>query len=227
APSDPEKFVGEGPQHLRQRECQNAEEDSRMPHADVAEQGRYDGRDRQPDQDVELHRMNAGIAQQKRDRIGADAEKGGMTKRQQPGIAEQQIEAERGDGGDQSISQELRLIEADVGRQQRQQHEHDGGGGEQQQFGPILGVAQGDGCHHAVPNGRGGWPRSTRPAMRERRATPISGKNWSPAVRTKLTTSAPTSAPCRLPTPPITTTTKASISASTPMPSTAAWLGTM
>ena len=48
-----------------------------------------------------------------------------------------------------------------------------------------------------------------------------------PAVRTKLTISAPTSAPCRLPSPPITTTTKASTSASMPMPSTAAWLGTM
>src|SRR5499427_10509226 len=48
-----------------------------------------------------------------------------------------------------------------------------------------------------------------------------------PAVRTKLTISAPTSAPCRLPSPPMTTTTKARRSASTPMPSTAAWLGTM
>ena len=110
--------------------------------------------------------MNAGIAQQKRDRIGADAEKGGMTKRQQPGIAEQQIEAERGDGGDQSIGQQLRLIEADIGRQQRQQHEHDGGGREQQQFGPILDLADGGGCHHAVPNKPVGLTSSTTAAMR-------------------------------------------------------------
>ena len=47
-----------------------------------------------------------------------------------------------------------------------------------------------------------------------------------PAVRTKLTTRAPISAPLRLPSPPITTTTKATTSASTPMPSTAAWVGT-
>src|SRR5262249_45044373 len=47
-----------------------------------------------------------------------------------------------------------------------------------------------------------------------------------PAVRTKLTISAPTSAPCRLPSPPITTTTKARMSASMPMPSTAGWAGT-
>ena len=38
---------------------------------------------------------------------------------------------------------------------------------------------------------------------------------------------APISAPSRLPSPPMTTTTKARISASTPMPSTAALLGTM
>jgi hypothetical protein len=109
--------------------------------------------------------MNAGIAQQERDRIRANAEEGGMTERQQPGIAEQQIKTERGDGGDQPISQELRLIETDIGRQQRQQQEDDSCGGEQQQFGPIPDAAD-VGCHHAVPNRPVGLTSSTTAAMR-------------------------------------------------------------
>src|SRR5262245_18649750 len=109
--------------------------------------------------------MNAGIAQQEGDRIGADAEEGGMTKRQQPGIAEQQIKAERGDGGDQSIGQELRLIEADIVWQQRQQYEDDSRGGQQQQFGPIAEAGEGGG-RHAVPNRPVGLTSSTTAAMR-------------------------------------------------------------
>src|SRR5262245_59869295 len=108
--------------------------------------------------------MNAGIAQQERDRIGADTEEGGMTERQQPGIAEQQIKTERGDGGDQAIGQKLRLVEADIGWQQRQQYEEDSRR-RQQQFGPIVDAAD-VGCHHAVPNSPVGLTSSTTAAMR-------------------------------------------------------------
>src|SRR4026207_2053144 len=48
-----------------------------------------------------------------------------------------------------------------------------------------------------------------------------------PASRTRPTMRAPIKAPSRLPRPPMTTTTKARISASTPMPSTAPCWGTM
>src|SRR6266545_2659838 len=48
-----------------------------------------------------------------------------------------------------------------------------------------------------------------------------------PISRTVPTINAPTSAPSRLPRPPVTTTMKERTSASTPIPSTADWLGTM
>ena len=86
-----------------------------------------------------------------------------MTKRQQPGIAEQQIEPERGNGGDQTIDEQLRLVQADKRRQQREQDEDDGRGGEQQQFGLHAADV---GCHHAVPNSPVGLTSSTTAAMR-------------------------------------------------------------
>ena len=58
--------------------------------------------------------VDAGVAQQERDAIGADAEEGGMAEGQQSGIAEQKVEPERRDGGDQPIGEELDLIEADI-----------------------------------------------------------------------------------------------------------------
>ena len=71
--------------------------------------------------------MDAGIAQQERDRVGADTEKSGMAERQKAGIAEQEIETERGDRRDQAVGQELRLIEPDIEGKQRQRDEHENG----------------------------------------------------------------------------------------------------
>ena len=53
------------------------------------------------------------IAHDEGDRVGAGAEIGGMAERQQAGVAEQQIEAERGDGKDQPVGQQLGLVEID------------------------------------------------------------------------------------------------------------------
>ena len=88
-----------------------------------------------------------------------------MTERQQARITEQQIEAERGNGGDQTVGQKLRLVEADIERQQRQQHEDQSRGREQQQFGTIRDAADVR-CHHAVPNNPVGLTSSTTAAMR-------------------------------------------------------------
>ena len=81
-----------------------------------------------------------------------------MTERQQPGVAEQKIEAERGDGGNQAIGQELRLVEADMKRQQRQHDKDDSGGHKQHELGTIRDAAD-VGCHHAtcrIAQGRNG-----------------------------------------------------------------------
>src|SRR6516225_4988060 len=65
--------------HLRKRQRQNAEEDSGMPDADIAEQRRYDRDNRKPDQDVELHGMQTEALHHEGNAVGADAEIGGMT----------------------------------------------------------------------------------------------------------------------------------------------------
>jgi hypothetical protein len=49
-----------------------------------------------------------------------------MAEREQTGIAKQQIEAERRDGGDQAVGQKLRLIKPDIGRQQRKNDDNAG-----------------------------------------------------------------------------------------------------
>jgi hypothetical protein len=54
--------------------------------------------------------MGAEMLRHERDTIGADAEVGRVSERQQPGIAEQQVEPERGDCRDQAVGQELNLI---------------------------------------------------------------------------------------------------------------------
>src|SRR4249919_3790074 len=148
-----------------------------------------------------------------------------MAKGKQACVTKQQIEPERRDRIDQSVGEQLQLI--DVGKS-RQHHEHnenrDRADGDQ----PCRGSgARGVVLHrYGLPNRPVGLISRTRAAIRYRAASSISGKNWMPAVRTKLTMSAPINAPSRLPSPPMTTTTNARISASTPMPSTAACAGT-
>src|SRR5690242_12435325 len=145
-----------------------------------------------------------------------------MAKGKQACVTEQQIEPERCDRIDQSVGEQLRLIDVDESRQRHERNEHRDRAGDDQ---PCRG--SGAVLHrHALPNRPVGFISRTRAAIRYRTASSISGKNWMPAVRTKLTMSAPINAPSRLPSPPMTTTTNARISASTPMPSTAACAGT-
>jgi hypothetical protein len=109
--------------------------------------------------------VDAGVAQQERDAVGADAEKGGMTERKEPGIAEQEIEAERRDGGDQPIGQELDLIEADIRRKQCQDHENERRRRCQHQLRAIGDYARLR-FHHALPNRPVGLTISTTAAIR-------------------------------------------------------------
>src|SRR5262249_40403557 len=188
-----------------------------------AEQRRHDRNGRNPDQDVEFHRKRAKILHHERNGVGADAEIGGMAERQQTGVAEQQVESERGDRRDQTVGEEPHLIDPDAAwRERQQEQDYRCRAGEPEQRAIARRVC----LHHAVPNKPVGRTSSTPAAIRYSTASSSSGKNWMPAVRTKLTTTAPIRAPLRLPRPPITTTTKAMTSASTPIPSTAACVGT-
>ena len=63
---------------------------------DRADQRRHQaaGRQRDPERQVELHREVGR-------RVGADRHEGGMADRDLPGVADQDVEAERADDGDQ------------------------------------------------------------------------------------------------------------------------------
>src|SRR5271165_1677345 len=143
--------------------------------------------------------MDAEPLQQKSDCVRAEPEIGRVAERQQSGVTEQQIEAERRDRHDQAISQQLRLVEPEeLGH--RGQHKEDDRTPDIRPK-PRIELRQRDrrGLHHAVPNNPVGLAISTTAAIRYRTASSTSGKNWIPAVRTKLTISAPTRAPLRLP----------------------------
>jgi hypothetical protein len=88
-----------------------------------------------------------------------------MSEREEPGIAEQKIEPERRNGGNQSIGKELDLIKPDEMRKQSQKRQNHDGCNEQQQFGAVAGRAR-LGAHHALPNSPVGLTRSTIAAMR-------------------------------------------------------------
>src|SRR5262249_18019023 len=165
-----------------------------------------------------LHRLDLEVLDDEGHRVGADPEVRGVPERQEAGVAEEQVEAEGGDGEDQPVGQEHRLVRG----------HHEGQDGEHGEDGhrPPRRAARRPPRAHARPNSPAGRMRRTMAAIRYSTASSISGKNVIPNSRTMPTRRAPTSAPSRLPRPPITTTTKARISASTPMPSTAPCCGT-
>ena len=100
AAGHPEELEGEAPQHLAESERQDAEENARVAHAYEAEQRGDEQRAQEPAEDAQLHGLDAEVAHDERNRVSTHAEIGGMAERQQSGVAEQQIEAERRDGED-------------------------------------------------------------------------------------------------------------------------------
>src|SRR5262249_45181735 len=150
---------------------------------------------------------------------------GGMAERQQAGVAEQQIEAERGDRRDQAIGQKLHLIGIDERRQQNK-HEQD----RRRRRGELARRAVPRRLqirfHHAVPNKPVGRTSTARGAIKEPTASPGGGKSWLPGEPTKLTTRPPRSAPWRPPTPPTPPTTRGTPTAPPPMPSRPAGVAT-
>ena len=152
-------------QDLRQRERQNGEENPGVADADVAEGGRDDRRDRKPSENVEFHRADAQVPGHERRRVGAHAEVGGMAERQQARVTEEQVEPQRGDGEDEAVGQELRLVKAGEFRNQ-QKHDHDRHAIGRQPPGRDLLIGRETGDHDAFPNIPVGRMRSTMAAMR-------------------------------------------------------------
>src|SRR5258708_35020806 len=75
AAGHPEELEGKAPQHLRQRQCQDAEEDARVPYAHEPEQRGDEQRAQEPADDAELHGLRAEVAYDERNRIGKKKKK--------------------------------------------------------------------------------------------------------------------------------------------------------
>ncbi len=101
----PEEFIGQRPQHLRQCQRQDTEENTRVAHADVAERSRYQAGEHESDHNVDFDRADAEIPDQEGSGVGADAEIGRMAERKQSRVAEQQIEPESRDRIDQPVGE--------------------------------------------------------------------------------------------------------------------------
>src|SRR6266487_3898321 len=158
-------------------------------------------------------------------RIGSDPEVGRMTKRQQSRIAQEQIKPEGRNRHDQTVRQYERLI--GIGQIRYAQQQHGDGCHSEEEAERFQRADSNVSASHRAPKRPVGRTRRTTAAMRYSTASSISGKNMMPTVRSTPTMSAPTRAPRRLPSPPTTTTTKARMRASVPIPSTAACPGTM
>src|SRR5712692_1817792 len=137
-----------------------------MAYADISEERRDQRRRRQPDQDVKLHGMDAEITHYEGDRVGAEAEVGGVAEREHAGIAEQEIESERRDGHDQAIGEQLCLISTDEMRQRQQDERNRDAADKLSEDGSLARQADDGGFHHALPNTPLGRTSSTKAAIR-------------------------------------------------------------
>jgi hypothetical protein len=172
AAGHPEELESEAPQHLRQRQREDAEEDARVTHAYEAEQRRHHESAEQSAEDAHFHRFRTEVAHDERHRVGAGAEIGGMAEGEQARVAKQQVEAERGDGHDQTVGEQHRLVGVDDPWQHRQYDEDDGG---RHADPPCRGPGAHTGRHrggdvgahaHALPNRPVGRTSKTAVAIR-------------------------------------------------------------
>src|SRR6267143_1062235 len=100
-----------------------------------------------------------------------------MPEREQPGVAEQEIEPERSDRQGEAVGEELRLIRPREGRHEGK-NDQDGNGE----------------LHAFLPKRPVGRMRSTIAAIRYSAASSNSSQNWMVIVLRALTISAPTRA---------------------------------
>src|SRR5205807_2616120 len=176
-----------------------------------------------------FHGHDVQVLDDERGTVGRGSEIDGVAEREQAGIPQQQIHRQGGDRHDEAVGQQDRLVRrCDVGEadEQRGDQRNVRVRGRRRRSGRGPAGGGGRGVHDRL-NSPAGRVTRTRAAMRYSTASSSSGKNVIASVRTTATMNAPASAPSRLPRPPMTTTTNASTSASTPMPSTAPWMGTI
>src|SRR6202043_2857697 len=232
AAGEPIEFEQKGVKQHAERQGQHAEEDFGVANAQGADhQCDQPGCHRRRDQQ-QLETEDAEFRGQHRVGIGADAEKQRVPEGQQPGGAEQQIEAEQRDAvADERQHQQQRVTRGD---QRQQRHDGDQPQQDPQAVGPERPPRHrrrrdvDRGMAHAVtfPNSPAGRTISTTTTTRYTDSISSSGISEIAAARINPTTRAPTSAPRMLPSPPITTTAKDSTTRSTAISSDAAPEGT-
>src|SRR5882757_1336730 len=215
-------------QHL-ERQRNEGGVDLLQPHADSADDGRHhEGDDQCGD---EGHRdRHAGLLHHQAEAIGAKAEEHAVAERDQPGIADEQIERRRkqavGRAADDEIEQLL------TAEERGQQCQHDKGRERDQDVAialrpgidprrlEALRALPGLQFGHAtsLPNRPVGRDTSTITMKRYISPSVNSGKPSEPKERIRPISNAPTSAPRIEPMPPITVTMKDSIRTENPMP---------
>src|SRR2546422_354365 len=118
----PEELERERPEHLRERERQDAEEDARVPYTHEPEhRGDDDRADDRPEKE-QLHRADPEVLDHQRDDVGAHPEIRGMAEREEPRVSEKQVEAERPDRHDQPVREQDRRVLRDDPRHDEQDH---------------------------------------------------------------------------------------------------------
>ena len=123
APGHPEELVGEAPQHLRQRHREDAEEDLGVADTEQPEERGHRPRGQDAAQEKGFHGLELEVFDDERHRVGAHAEVRGVAEGQQAGVAQQQVEAERGDRQDQAVGEQHGLVRRHHERQDDQREQ--------------------------------------------------------------------------------------------------------
>src|SRR5262249_25722211 len=132
---------------------------------------------------------------QEADRVGRDAEVGGVAERGEPGVAQEQVEAHREDAEDEHLGQEAQLIRREDRRQRDEYHHHR--------------RATRHARAHRAPKSPVGLSARITAIGANTVNSASSGKSALPKLSSRPTTRPPTKAPLRLPSPPMMTTTSA------------------
>ncbi len=117
------ELEGETPQHLREGHGEDAEEDLRVAHAHEAEEGRDERRRDDAAHHQHLEGRDLEVLDEQGHRVGAHAEIGGVSEGEQSRVAQQEIEAEGGDGHDKTVGEQRGLVRLDQPREEREGHE--------------------------------------------------------------------------------------------------------
>src|SRR5262249_5379466 len=201
----------------RERERQQREIDAAPAQDDRAGDGRQAGDEDHRQQDGQHDLVGEQVALNERGRITADAEPGAVAERDQPGIADAQVQSH---GGDRQDDHGRRGVggEPAQAHQERQHDERDRGEEQRLQLRVRASLrAHVSNFSMRSPSSPRGRNSSTRNISTYIEASPAAGTKWMVTPRTTPTSSAEMTTPQKLPRPPITTTTNATVMTSAPM----------